>query len=155
MSSKLIVVSDSHGRFERLAKIVADHPDADAYIHCGDSETSPDHLLPFVSVEGNNDRFFTFKEQLVLEMAGLRILVIHSHQFIAYRRNAMLVKKAKALNCQLVFFGHSHIYEVTEMDGVTLINPGSCYYNRDGKKPCYAVVHIENRQIISQRVEVV
>ena len=154
MSSKLVVVSDSHGRFERLSTIVAKHPHAQAYIHCGDSETSASKLLPFVGVAGNNDRFYEFNEQLILTIENVKILVIHSHQFLAFQRNQKLVQKAKAIGAQLVLFGHSHVYEVTTIDGITLVNPGSCYYNRDGKKPCYAVVFIENKEIVVQRLEV-
>ena len=35
---KIIVVSDSHGKQGILEQIVEKHPDADAYLHCGDIE---------------------------------------------------------------------------------------------------------------------
>ena len=54
------VVSDSHGRFRPLERMVSQAPDVAAWIHCGDYSDDGDDLaiytgVPVYSVRGNND----------------------------------------------------------------------------------------------------
>ena len=51
---KIILMSDSHGRNDRVEEVIQLHPDADAYFHCGDIECDP-YTFPNVRVVcGNN-----------------------------------------------------------------------------------------------------
>ncbi len=152
---KLVIVSDNHGRRDVLKRIVGEHPDADAFLHAGDSEMPEDELRPFVSVTGNNDMYYPHPQLRVLEYDNFKVLLIHSHQFLMFKRAEKLVHKAHQLGCRIVVFGHTHVFEHTQISGVHLINPGSTYYNRDGKRPCYAVVTIENhgKDVTVVRVE--
>lgn len=52
---KIIVVSDSHGKQGILEQIVEKHPDADAYLHCGDIEDYAGKLSVLYRRTGNND----------------------------------------------------------------------------------------------------
>lgn len=138
---EIVVVSDSHGRIEVLKQIRDRHPDADAYIHCGDSETDEAHLDSFVSVQGNNDTYYDYPQFRVIELNTEKLLVIHGHQYYMGTRVKEIAQRAKHIHCTMAFFGHTHVFLSTIEDGVLVVNPGSVYMNRDGTPPCYALIH--------------
>ena len=144
---KIILVSDSHGRDEALEKILTQYPDADAYVHCGDIEAAPDMFPQFVTVRGNNDLYYEYPEEQVLHIAGPGIYVTHSHRFMYSKRLEQMASKAKSLDCDVVFYGHTHIAADETVDGVRIINPGSLWRSRDGRGPSYALVTIEEDNV--------
>lgn len=141
---QIICVSDSHGRNEVFSILREKHPLANAYICCGDTESSPEYLDGFVSVQGNNDMYYDYPKRLVIELEGLRILVMHGDRIPPMQLSERLSEYAIAEDCQLMCFGHSHIFSVEEKNGVTLVNPGSIYHNRDFTLPSYAIITYEN-----------
>jgi len=150
---KLVVVSDNHGRQRVLEEIRLKHQNADGYFHCGDSELPVSYLDGFVSVMGNNDYDPALPEYRIIEMKGLRIFLTHGHRHLYFGRVDMLVNKAKKENCSLVLFGHTHTFFHQIIDGIHLVNPGSINYNRDGSKPSYAIIDVENKKISVKRME--
>ena len=151
---KVVLVSDNHGDLSSLSKILNRHQDADYYLHCGDCELDLNNLKPFAPVKGNNDYRYDFPEFKVVEIAGHRIFITHGHRYIVLNSLYGLVAKAKELVCDVVFFGHTHIYYDGEIDGVRLINPGSTLVNRDSSKPSYAIIEFDGSKIFAKRCEV-
>jgi len=151
---EIVVVSDNHGKIEVLEEIIRKHPHADCYIHCGDAELPEAYLEHFVMVSGNNDYFTSYPPLQVLTIAPLKILVIHGHQFISSKRKEKLVEKADSLGCNLVLYGHSHVYDYENRDGVALVNPGSLRYNRDGTPPSYALIHYQDGEMEVTRINI-
>lgn len=149
---KIVVVSDSHGRIEILKQILDTHPDADAYIHCGDLELPDTYFPQFIRVKGNNDYYADVPYEIVTHVNDLKVLITHSHQYTYFHRQQQLAKKAERLGCRLVCYGHTHVFNDDVVEGVQFVNPGSCWINRDGTKPSYAVVTFEQEQIKVQRV---
>lgn len=140
---KIVVMSDSHGRNKAIDEVIELNKDADMFLHCGDIE-SDEFLFPDLrTVTGNNDIYYDYPEQLVINAKNHRILVTHSHQ--CYFRNRMnyLVQKAKEYHCDIVCYGHTHVAARDVQDGILLINPGSLRYSRDGKNPSYAILTID------------
>jgi len=150
---KVIVVSDSHGKFHRLEKIRQRHFDADYFIHCGDIETDRTYADGFAVVQGNNDRYFNYPGEMVLKFGEIRTLITHSHQYHHPQRVSQLQQKALKLGCQLVLYGHSHQFNYEIVNGVTLVNPGSLYYNRDGSPISYVELTIEGKEIIVKLIK--
>ncbi len=148
---QIVVVSDAHGRNEVYRKLRELHPTADAYINCGDSECSEDLLDGFVSVQGNNDMYFDYPHRLIIELEGLRILVQHGDRISPMHLTDRLSEYAYAENCQLMLYGHTHIFHVEEKNGITLVNPGSIYYNRDYSLPSYALITYQNGKFTVER----
>jgi len=138
---EIVVVSDSHGKLDVLQQIRDRHPKADAYLHCGDSETDETHLDGYASVQGNNDMYYSYPEQRVIDMKECKILMIHGHQHYTHSRVADIAARAKRLGCTMAFYGHTHVFQTSIENGVLMVNPGSVYHNRDGSLPCYALVH--------------
>ena len=63
----------------------------------------------------------------------------------------MLAERAKGRQCDIALCGHSHIYHHEVIDGVTCLNPGSIWRNRDLSKPSYMEVELEKDQIRVKR----
>lgn len=147
----IVAVSDTHGRHHVLPDIKALHPDALAYIHAGDSEVSEDELFGFVTVRGNNDVFYPMEEHRIISVLNKRILVVHGHQSFMYRMKERMAEMAKDYACELVIYGHTHVFNVETIDDITLINPGSLHYNRDGSGTTYAVIYLEGNTIRVER----
>lgn len=144
---KVIIVSDSHGRDDKLQDILDKHTDADAFIHCGDIESDPSSFPQYVTVKGNNDMFFDYPDERVIRVGAHQFYIVHSHQFMFSRRVEQMVKKAKELQCDVVCYGHTHVafYEVHQ--GVHVINPGSLWRSRDGRAPSYAIMTLQNETV--------
>lgn len=151
---KIVLVSDNHGSLKVLKDILNIHQNADYYLHCGDSEMTASMIRPFVGVRGNNDFGLDYPDYRVIEIDGHRVLVIHGHRYVFFNSIEPLIKKAQELVCDVVFFGHTHMYFDQEIDGIRFINPGSCHYNRDYSRPSYAIVDIDQQSIKATRYEV-
>lgn len=141
---KIILISDSHGRNAMLDYIVEKHQEADLFVHCGDIECDAFCYPDLQIVAGNNDVFYDYPSYRILSVKNHRILVLHSHQCNFYfKRNQWLKEKAIEHHCDMVFYGHTHVASDETFEGIRLINPGSLRYSRDGRKPSYAIVNIE------------
>lgn len=141
----ILVTSDNHGLVKELNLIRELHGDYDAFIHCGDSEMTLKQLSGWASVAGNNDYYAELPETRIVTVKGLKILVTHSHLVSYFHRTDRLVQMAKENECQIVCFGHTHIFTHEMVDGIRLVNPGSLRYNRDGTPPCYAIIHVDDQ----------
>jgi uncharacterized protein len=150
---QIVLVSDTHGRNEVFAQLRERHPMANAYLHAGDSETDPVNLDGFASVQGNNDYYSAHPEQLVLDLGGLKVLMVHSHQYHAANRIAGLVSRAKKYGASMVFYGHTHVFHVETVEGITLVNPGSLWRNRDFSVESYALITVTEQDISIQRID--
>ena len=144
---KILVMSDSHGSNQTLERIMQLHEDADLMIHCGDIETSEYAYPNLKTVRGNNDLYYDYPEKLILSIAGHRILVVHGNQCYFYNRVAFFTKMAKEADCDIVCYGHTHVAQLDEEDGITLLNPGSIWHSRDGRAPSYALMYLEGADV--------
>ena len=54
-----------------------------------------------------------------------------------------LVNAAKAKDCRVALYGHTHVPMIEHDKDVLVMNPGSLTYPRqEGKRPSYIVMHI-------------
>lgn len=137
---KFLLVSDNHGQKEPLITLKKRYPAMDAYFHLGDSELSPEELSGYTAVTGNNDYYYDYPNALIVTVKGVKVLLMHSHQFFPNKRIEKLVAQAKQDQCDIVCFGHTHIPYEAVVDGVLVLNPGSLSYNRDGSPVSYMTV---------------
>lgn len=148
---KVIVVSDTHGNNDCLFALQEKYADADAFIHCGDLEDDPRDFPGWVFVRGNNDYFGGFKDSRIVYLDnGHKIFMVHSHRCsYSYRKEALL-HDALVNQCDIVCYGHTHVSDIDQMDKVTLINPGSFWYPRDGKPGSYAILETKGKEVHAQ-----
>jgi len=141
---KIVIVSDNHHNQRVLDYIVKVNPDADYYYHLGDSEAEElKDIEPFVSVRGNNDFTDAFPVSRRFELGGKTFYMEHGHHMF-YGDYHSVLAKAKEKGADIILFGHTHRYLCIEVEGVLILNPGSCYLNRDYTGPSYAVLYLND-----------
>jgi len=153
MQVRICVCSDNHGNLESIEKIKNDNPTCDYYFHLGDSNFDEKTLSPFISVQGNNDWEVDYPRQRIVEICNHRILLIHGDGY-TYAISG-LANKAKHEECDVLMFGHTHEFFDEEYKGIRLINPGSCFHNRDLSSPSYAIVTIDDDRIEVERINLI
>lgn len=147
---KVLIVSDTHGRDSKLEEAVLRETPFDYLVHCGDVEGREFFVealaeCPCTIVAGNNDFFCDLPREEEISLAGQRILVTHGHAYGVSMDLYALLDEAKARNCRIVMFGHTHKPIAEEREGVFVINPGSLSYPRqEGRMPSYAVMEISS-----------
>ena len=148
---KCLVVSDSHGRSAVLQKLIDQYRgQVDVMIHCGDIEDYAENFPEMMIVCGNNDLFYDLPDNLVVPFGSHKILVVHGHQFPYMRRIEKMAKTAVEQDCDIVCFGHTHVAESQNVQGVQIVNPGSLWRSRDGRGPSYAIINDENGELTIQ-----
>lgn len=146
--TKICVFSDSHGYADNMLSAIAwEQPDL--VIHLGDGEADLDLIrrgyptLPIENVRGNCDRYSSVPEVLRLTVGGRRIFAAHGHTYgvkgdPTYTR---LLFAAMEDEADIVLFGHTHMACQDEVNGMTIMNPGSC---GDTYRPSYGMIMIED-----------
>ena len=144
---RLIVLSDSHGNAKGIAELLPLIAENDYVIHLGDGAADMREargLYPekVYACGGNCDFFSALPEDGVLEVEGIRIYFCHGHRYGVKSDLLSLALAAKSRDCSVALYGHTHLANIAEWEGVTLINPGSLRYSvGKGGSYCYLVVH--------------
>jgi len=149
--TKFAVLSDSHGA-RHLFKSIENAlraAGAERLIHCGDGERDADELadelgLPLYSVAGNCDGASGKPGEIVLNIEDVKLLIRHGHRLRVKSSLAPLACRARETGAKVAIFGHTHIPELIEEDGVLCLNPGAM---RDG---CYALLTIDGERVSAQ-----
>ncbi len=143
----LVVFSDTHGSRKGIDSIMPLIAENDIVVHLGDGagdvrEATKLYPEKVYVCAGNCDFFSPLPTEGVLEVEGFRIFYCHGHKYGVKRELTELAKEAKRRDCSIALYGHTHRASVREIDGVTLINPGSFRAPTDGGGSyCYLVVH--------------
>ena len=145
----LLVVSDTHGNTEGLHALGALIAENDYVVHLGDGVndmrtirgTYPEKVY---ACSGNCDMVSYLPTDGILDVENVRIFYCHGHKYGVKTDLNLLVQAAKQRDCSVVLYGHTHRAEICEIDGVTLINPGSLKRSvGKGGSYCYLVIHKE------------
>ena len=139
---KIVVCADNHGSKKVINHILNKHQNADYYFHLGDSELTVNELKPFTSVKGNNDYDYNLPIDKIVDTKKHSFYLTHSHY---YSSNIdLLIKATKQNDCDVCLFGHTHEFYDQTIEGIRLINPGSCRNNRGNYKPSYVILNIDD-----------
>lgn len=157
---KILVVSDSHMATNKVLQAI-DIEEPDMLIHLGDIEDDPDDIQDYLNkvvnkakgrstdeyvrsvyIKGNCDRFFKDKMigALLFDINNLKVLATHGHGFYVDAGVDDLLAIAKEKSCDIVMYGHTHVYRDEVIDGVRFLNPGSIAFPRKGEPPTYMVM---------------
>ena len=142
---KIVVLSDTHGDGAIIPEVIATHPDADAYFHCGDSELPYDdaQIRACIRVRGNCDADVSYPTEEVKVLGERTIWMTHGHLFRVKSTLTPLAFRAREVGANIVLFGHSHILGAELVDDVLFVNPGSLRLPRGRKEKTYAVIEAE------------
>ena len=136
---KILLVSDSHGDYESLDRLLNMFPNMDLYLHAGDSEQDEFSIKPFISVRGNCDHYYDFQNFLVIPSPQGNIYVQHT----PYVSKSVISKH----NAKIVIHGHTHIRRNEKVNDILYVNPGAISYARDKYEGSYAILNIEKNKL--------
>lgn len=119
-------------------------------IHCGDVEGS--ELLiseaagcPVEMVQGNNDFFSDLPREKEFMLGQYRVWLTHGHNYYISMNSEVIKQEARAREIDIIMCGHTHKPVVDIGGDVTLVNPGSISYPRQGnRKPSYIIMEIDS-----------
>ena len=148
---KIVVMSDNHGVDGMMDYIRSLEPDADYYIHCGDSEADDTELLEdFICVRGNNDWSIDLPDEQVIKIEGVPIYITHGHRFGYFNRELAMNDALTRHHCKILFSGHTHVPMFEQEGDFYYINPGSTTLPRGGSPRSYAVVMLDKDHVECQ-----
>ncbi|BDG61538.1 metallophosphoesterase [Caldinitratiruptor microaerophilus] len=140
---RVAVLSDTHGRLGPVRLLRGRLGAVDFLLHAGDFHADaracaaifglpPDRVA---AVVGNCDFPDQEPAEQVLELEGVRIVLVHGHRHDAKKGPLRVYLRARELGCRVAVFGHSHVPLLEEHEGVLLLNPGSPSFPRLPGKP--------------------
>ncbi len=137
----MIVLSDSHGNADGVRAMQGRFAENDYVVHLGDGfhdmrEVRKEYPMKVHQVVGNCDFCYGMREA-ELSVEGVDVFFCHGHLYGVKKSLADLAAEAKRRGCALALYGHTHEPLVTQVEGVTLVNPGS--FNRYEQNYAYIV----------------
>lgn len=160
---QILVMSDTHGRYDILRELILSHWRADLFIHCGDGEYEvenfrsdyPDLAPRLIAVRGNCDygSELPLRETVPLPY-GHKAVVVHGHLQLRGDFEENMIRLAQSQQADLVFFGHFHQRVETFTDGITFFSPGSAARPRDGLPPSFGLVDVLPSGILTSHGDV-
>ena len=150
---KILVVSDNHRKLDNIYQLLEENPDISYFIHLGDSEGSEDAIRTHLPkgcesyfVQGNNDFFAYLPKEIEMRLGKERLFLTHGHLYGVGFDLQGLADEARARNCSMALFGHTHRPFSRMVNGVLCINPGSINFPRqDDRKPSYAMFYLDKK----------
>ena len=143
---QVLVVSDSHGRVDNMIQAV-ERVQPDYVLHLGDCQRDLEKLrrefpgLPMEGVPGNCDWGSYDQPERLIELGGVRILMLHGHTRNVKSSPMAAMYAAREYGAQVLLFGHTH-RPLVDNDGTLLtLNPGAA---GDWEHPTCGILTIEN-----------
>lgn len=165
--ARLLVISDSHGRYPVFESIIRGFgTGCDALVFCGDGVCDIATLLykqksdpklakcvpPVIAaVRGNCDPYsypldtgsLYFSELLEFTANSRRFLVAHGHNQGVDYGVENLGLEMQVSECTTGFYGHTHVAREEIYGNYKIVNPGSCARPRGGQPAGFAIATVE------------
>ena len=156
---KIIVMSDSHGNYYALEKIVTNFY-GDLYIHLGDGERELDKIClkypdkNFMHVAGNCDFASLSQDEILFSPDDKNcIFAVHGHNYGVKGSLEPLKNLARQKGANILLYGHTHARFNEYDNGLYTMNPGSVSCPRDGNKPSFGIIDITPQGIVTRIVD--
>lgn len=153
---KILVLSDSHSALSFMFRCVrAVKPDA--VVHLGDYYDDGEALqeeFPYIrlyQVPGNCDRYrapLSARDILILPVCGVMLYMTHGHRHNVKMYTGSLISDAKKEKVAAVLYGHTHVADCRQEDGLWVLNPGSAgsYSGSAG------IIEVQDGKILNCRI---
>jgi putative phosphoesterase len=153
---RVIAISDTHGNYSALEKVLKRNTDADWIIHLGDGEqeldryvtSHPEIAQKIIHVAGNCDFNSISPEIFCLPVMEHKILATHGHLYGVKSSIERLKLIAKENECDIILFGHTHVRFISREDGFYILNPGSASCPHDGNYPSFGHIDISPAGVV-------
>jgi putative phosphoesterase len=142
------VLSDSHGDVDLAKQAVKAMGDIDLVIHAGDFYQDAFCLanqfgVKVHAVVGNCDRCVPGPHEEILELCGHRIYLTHGHLYSVKQGLLRLDYRVRELGAEMAIYGHTHMPQNEEVNGIRYLNPGSVAWPRLAGQSTYALMKLE------------
>lgn len=157
----LLIVSDSHGRCDRLERLLELHKNADALIFLGDGLSDLDragvanYSMTVFSVKGNCDGFLSLRamsssEELTFNLGGISFFVLHGHTRGVKSTLSSAICAAGERGADALLFGHTHkpFGTYISQDEYNLSKPLYAFNPGSLSEYSYGLCEIRNRQFL-------
>ena len=144
---KIIITSDTHGSVAAIEKLMPLIAENDYFLHLGDGcmdvrQVWKDYPDKIYQCRGNCDGFSPTPDEGELEIEYVKIFYCHGDKYGVKTSLVPLAREAQKRGCTVALYGHTHRADITEIDGVTLINPGALRRPvGEGGSYCYLVIN--------------
>lgn len=156
---RILVISDSHKRYDIVKKIILSQPESQDVFFLGDLTRDVECITAdfpdknFHIVCGNCDFNSPYPLYDIVKIGQHNVFLCHGHSLGVKYSTAKLKHIAKQRNCSIVLYGHTHVSNILYEDGIFLVNPGSCSQPRESRAS-YAVIDIEENGIMPIIIDV-
>ena len=127
---KILVLSDSHGNVAAMQRCV-EQIQPQHVLFLGDRLRDAEHLqelfpvLPMDTVPGNCDFGSLDEPERLIELDGVRILMMHGHTRDVKNSGMSAYYAAKEMGADILLYGHTHM-SLVDYDGTLYtMNPGA------------------------------
>ena len=146
---KILVLSDSHGNISAMQRCV-EEVQPHHVLFLGDCLRDAEHLreyypaLPMDTVPGNCDWGSLDEPERLIELGGIRILMMHGHTRNVKYSGMSAYYAAKEMGADILLYGHTHV-PLVDYDGTLYtMNPGTV---GDRSRGSYGVITISDGKI--------
>ena len=156
-----VVISDTHGRRDRVEKVLSMHQRRDGVLFLGDVQRDVLDVRDAISVKGNCDGlcFGDADNERMLCFDGVRILMMHGHTHGVKSGAERAIAYALSKGADVLLYGHTHTREeryypagseigsIVSEKPIYVFNPGSLGSPRDGA-PSFGLLQIKNGSVL-------
>lgn len=159
---RIIVMSDSHGNYQALEKVILRNTDADWIFHLGDGESELDRFIvnhpviapKIIHVAGNCDYHSLSSDDFVLPVPGHKIFATHGHRYGVNFSLEHIKDTARENGCDIILYGHTHVRFNKSEDGFYILNPGSSSSPRDNRPPSFGHIDISDQGVVTNIADI-
>ncbi len=151
---RAVVISDSHGDYSNVQRILLSQSKAEIVFFCGDGIAEIEDLknsFPekmFVCVKGNCDWGKQIKTTEFFTMNNKKIMLTHGHLYQVKFTYRNAIDTARENGCDILLFGHTHTAYTDYIDDLYIMNPGSAH----GYFGTYGILDITDKGIVTNIV---
>lgn len=152
---RILVISDSHGRYSGIEAAVQTHPEASHLIFLGDGANEMEEIASFYPqltchiLAGNCDFRSERPSAELITLSGIRILACHGHTYYVKSGLETALNAAQRQKARVLLYGHTHCAYESYRDGVYIMNPGSIASPRSGSQRTYGLLDITDQGIMT------
>jgi putative phosphoesterase len=155
----LVVISDTHGRADRVREVLSRNKRCDAVLFAGDGIRDVADVEGVIAVKGNCDGFFFgdgADTEVMLTLDGVRILMMHGHTHGVKSGTDRAVAYAISRGADILVYGHTHLPQAkyyplgSEICGerterpIYVFNPGSL----GSYEASFGIIEIKNGSVL-------
>ena len=146
---RVLIVSDTHGRHRNFDDALGQAGEIDYLVHLGDVGGEERYYetvcgCPAYVLAGNNDMFSRSLPQMEIRFGKKVAFMAHGHQYFVSHGLEDILREGKRRKADIIMHGHTHKPFVREIDGITVLNPGSLTFpKQEGHRPSYIIMEID------------